>query len=170
MTCERYEASVQMFKTKLPFLIKKNHRGMARARNWCTLSWVAHDAHQTTWKQKSQCSWLCWFECMTIKSWNRRIIEWLRLEGTLKILQFQPLPPTSSGCPEPHPTWPWAPPGMGHPHSSGQLCQCLTALWVEIFPLKWNLSLLSFSWKSFPQSYHVMLVEKATYCSLLFPF
>ena len=22
--------------------------------------------------------------------------------------------PTSSGCPGPHPTWPWAPPGMGH--------------------------------------------------------
>jgi len=24
------------------------------------------------------------------------------------------LPPTSSGCPGPHPTWPGAPPGMGH--------------------------------------------------------
>jgi len=23
------------------------------------------------------------------------------------------LSPTSSGCPGPHPTWPWAPPGMG---------------------------------------------------------
>jgi len=24
-------------------------------------------------------------------------------------------PPTRSGCPEPHPTWPGTPPGMGHP-------------------------------------------------------
>jgi len=25
------------------------------------------------------------------------------------------VPPSSSGCPGPHPTWPWVPPGMGHP-------------------------------------------------------
>jgi len=40
------------------------------------------------------------------------ITERLNLEGTLKFIQFQPhlpwarLPPTRSGCPEPHPTQP----------------------------------------------------------------
>ena len=53
-----------------------------------------------------------------------RIIEWLRLEGTLKIIQSQLpalgwLPSTRSGRPGPQP-WPWAPPGMGHPQLSGQ--------------------------------------------------
>ena len=48
-----------------------------------------------------------------------RIMEWLGLEGNLKIIQFQPpchwlLAPTRSGCPGPHP-WPWVPPEMGHP-------------------------------------------------------
>jgi len=57
---------------------------------------------------------------ITASSWNHRIIGWLRLEGTLKPFQFQLpamcwLPPTRPGCPEPHPTQPWAPPGMGHP-------------------------------------------------------
>ena len=54
---------------------------------------------------------------------HRRNLEWCGLNGTLKIIQFQSpamgwLPPTSSGCPGPQP-WPWAPPGMGHPHFSG---------------------------------------------------
>ena len=30
-------------------------------------------------------------------------------------LQWAGLPTTRSGCPEPHPAWPWMPPGMGHP-------------------------------------------------------
>ena len=60
------------------------------------------------------------------------------------------LPPTSSGCPGPHPTWPWAPPGMGHHSFSGQLCQHLTALWGMNFSLTSNLNLSSFSLKPFP--------------------
>lgn len=61
----------------------------------------------------------------TIFSWKRSfvdpglhgIIEWLRLEGTLKTLSSSNpsavgwVPPTSSGCPGLHP-WPWTPPGM----------------------------------------------------------
>jgi len=43
---------------------------------------------------------------------------WRRLEETLKTTQFQPpchaVPPTWFCCPGPHPTWPWAPPEMGH--------------------------------------------------------
>lgn len=60
----------------------------------------------------------------TIFSWKRSfvdpglhgIIEWLRLEGTLKTLSSSNpsavgwVPPTSSGCPGPNP-WPWAPLG-----------------------------------------------------------
>ena len=41
--------------------------------------------------------------------------------------------PTSSGCPGPHPSWPWAPPGMGQHSFSGQPYQRLTALWVKNF-------------------------------------
>jgi len=67
------------------------------------------------------------------ESQNRRM-AWV--EGTSKTIYFQPLPwaglpPTSSGCPGPHPTWPWAPPGMGHHSFSGQLGQRLIALWVK---------------------------------------
>ena len=59
--------------------------------------------------------------------------EGFGLEGTSKPTFPQPLPwaglpHTSSGCPGPHPTWPWAPPGMGHHNFSGQLCQRLTTL------------------------------------------
>jgi len=59
---------------------------------------------------------------------DHRITEWRGLEGTLKIIQFHLpaigwLPPRSSACPGPHPAWPWAPPGMGHPQFSGQQCQ-----------------------------------------------
>lgn len=65
---------------------------------------------------------------------NHRIIEGVGLERTLQPTQLQPpavgwLPPTKSGCPGPHPPWPWAPPGMG---LSGQQCQCLTS--SEKFP------------------------------------
>ena len=57
------------------------------------------------------------------------------------------LPPTSSGCPGPHPAQPWAPPGMGHPQLYGQLCQGLTALWVKNFFLIHSLNLPSISLK-----------------------
>jgi len=56
---------------------------------------------------------------------NHRITEWPGLEG---IMNLQPPcragPPTSPftrpGCPGPHPTWPWAPPGTGIYNLSGQ--------------------------------------------------
>jgi len=41
--------------------------------------------------------------------------------------------PASSGCPGPHPAWPWVPAGMGHHSFSGQLCQYLTALSMKNF-------------------------------------
>lgn len=62
-------------------------------------------------------------------SWTSpRIIERLGLEGTLKTFSFQPLDVgrvanirsgTRPHCPGLHPTWPRAPPVMGHP------CWCL---------------------------------------------
>ena len=56
-----------------------------------------------SWKQPEKPS-------LGIVSFHRIIIEWLRLEGTSKPTELQPramgwLPPTSSGCPRPHP-WP----------------------------------------------------------------
>ena len=103
---------------------------------------------------------------MVSSSFVNRIIEWLRLEGTLKMIEPQPLlwaglPPTSSGCSGPHPTWPWAPPGMGHHSFSGQLCQSLTALWGKNFLLTSSLNLPFFSLKpSLPCSITIRLYEK----------
>jgi len=71
-------------------------------------------------------------------------MERLSLEETSNPTQpllWAGLSPTSSGCPGPHPTWPWVPPGMGHHSFSGQLCQHLTALWVKDFLLTSNLNL-----------------------------
>jgi len=31
-------------------------------------------------------------------------------------------PTTRPGCPEPHPAWPWIPPGMGHPQPPWATC------------------------------------------------
>jgi len=31
-------------------------------------------------------------------------------------------PTTRPGCPEPHPAWPWMPPGMGHPQPPWRTC------------------------------------------------
>jgi len=91
---------------------------------------------------------------IAIHSWDAHshwIVEWLRLEGTLKI-EFQPpwRPPPPDQGPELHPTRPWAPPRMGHPLLSGQQCQRLTSLWVKNFFLTSNLNLPSFSLKPFP--------------------
>jgi len=53
---------------------------------------------------------------------NHRVVERLGLEGTSKIIQFNPLlqaqlPTAKSytrwGCPVPHPARPWTSPGMG---------------------------------------------------------
>ena len=72
-------------------------------------------------------------------------------------LKVHPVPPCAVGraapqqlsCPGPHPTWSWAPPGMGPYSFSGQLCQRLTSLWVKNFPLTSNLNLSSFIIKLF---------------------
>ena len=32
------------------------------------------------------------------------------------------MPTTRPGCPEPHPAWPWRPPGMGHPQPPWATC------------------------------------------------
>jgi len=60
------------------------------------------------------------------------------------------LPPMGPGCPAPHPTWPWAAPGMGHPQLSWQQCQCLTSLWVKNLFLICNQNVSSVSLKPFP--------------------
>jgi len=61
----------------------------------------------------------------------------LRLEGTLKLTSPNPLPwaglpPSSSGCPEPQTTQPWAPPGMGHSPAAVHFCHtsCTSQLGV----------------------------------------
>jgi len=76
-------------------------------------------------------------------------------------LTWAELSPTSSGCPGPHPTWPWAPPEMGHHSFSGQLCQHLTTLWLKIFPQIFDLTFLCFSLKPF--SIVLSLVENKTF-------
>jgi len=86
------------------------------------------------------------------RSWNCRITERFGLERTSNpaspnSVPWAGLPPSSSGCPGPHPTWPRAPPGMGHHSFYGQLCQHLTALRVKKVFLTSNLNLPSFSLK-----------------------
>ena len=91
------------------------------------------------------------------------------VERTPKTIYFQPLlraglPPTSSGCPGPHPTWPWALPGMmGHHSFSGQLCQRLTAIWGKNFHLTSNLNLPSFSLKPSPSFHHYLSVYNVVF-------
>jgi len=76
------------------------------------------------------------------------ITEWFGLEWSLKPTQSQPLPwaglPHQVRLLRTQPTWPWAPPGMGHHSFSGQLCQHLTALWVKDFCATSNLDIPSF--------------------------
>jgi len=59
--------------------------------------------------------------------------------GTSKPTPPQPLPwaglpSTSSGCPGLHPTWPWAPPGMGHPQLLWAACASASS------PSQWKMS------------------------------
>jgi len=61
------------------------------------------------------------------KAISHRIIECPELKRTTMIIEFQPLlcagsPTTRPGCPEPHPAWPWMPPGMGHPQPPWATC------------------------------------------------
>ena len=76
----------------------------------------------------------------------------LWLEGTSKPAQPQPLlwaelPPTSSGCPGPHPTRPRVPAGMGQPQLSYKediLCGLLVrAPWFLLACEQWQMSPLS---------------------------
>ena len=61
-----------------------------------------------------------------------------------KPLMWAALPPTSSGCPGPHPIWPWRPPGMRHPQ----------LLWAAIL-LTSNLDVILFLISNHsPLSYH----------------
>jgi len=53
------------------------------------------------------------------------------------------LPTSRPGCPEPHPAWPWMPPGMGHPQSPRATCSSASPHWVKTFLLISNLNLLS---------------------------
>ena len=75
------------------------------------------------WKRRlSQFPWV-WTQG---KHW---IIDWLVLEGTLKLTQFHPvqwpgLPPTRAGCSGLHPPCPWTPPEMGYPQLLWAACAC----------------------------------------------
>ena len=67
---------------------------------------------------------------------HRRITIWFGLEGTLKPIQFQPLPQvgtplTRSGCPKPHPANFEHLQGWGIHNSSGQPIPVLAALIVK---------------------------------------
>lgn len=69
---------------------------------------------------------------LVTRSHLHSITGWLRLQGTFKIIQFQPLP--WAGCPQLrlHPTC-----GLRHlqgcgTHSSGKQCQCVTASGLTI--------------------------------------
>ena len=82
--------------------------------------------------------------CCPTSLYHHRIIEWMGLKRTTMIIQFQPLPPllcsgsptTRPGCPEPHPAWPWAPPGMGHPQPPWAACSSASppSVWKKIPP------------------------------------
>ena len=69
--------------------------------------------------------WGLFFCCSVLFEWRwtHRITEWLGWRGPQgsqsSNLLLHAGPPTSTfnsspGCPGPHPTWPWTPPGMGH--------------------------------------------------------
>ena len=60
------------------------------------------------------------------------------------------LPTTRPGCPEPHPAWPWMPPGIGHPQTPWATCSSVSppSVWKNF--LISNLSLPCLSLKPFP--------------------
>jgi len=115
---------------------------------------------------------LCLVSSVSPMGANHRITERLGLEGASKpTLPSMPavgraVHLTSSGCPEPCPAWPWAPPGMGHHSFSGQpdipvckgnvLLQLNTA--VEECPLK-----------SVPVSVWSLVFTSTSACSRLKP-
>ena len=53
----------------------------------------------------------------THKSWNHRMAQVEKDHNDHRVsapLLCAGSPTTRPGCPEPHPAWPWMPPGMGH--------------------------------------------------------
>lgn len=97
-----------------------------------------------------------------------RHTEWLRLEGILKVMQFQFL---AVGCLPPIRSGPRIPCNLSlsifrvrAPTTSlGNLFQCLTSLWVKNFFLTPNVNFPSFSLKPFPLA--LSLSDHVKYCS-----
>lgn len=97
---------------------------------------------------KGKCTKIIWhlLQASLQQKRHQRIIEWLVLKGTLKIMLFQlMLPFTTLGCLADHSTWPWTSSGMRH---SQFLCAICSSLWAnKLFPPS-NLKMISFSLKS----------------------
>ena len=105
-----------------------------------------------------------------LRQWNHRM-AWVGREPSDRQV-LTPLPqagPLTSrsgagaGCPEPHSTWPWTPPGMGHPKPLWTACSNTSPLSEELPPTS-NLNLPSLSLKPFP---HVLWLS--TWVKSLFP-
>ena len=69
---------------------------------------------------------------------------------------------TRPGCPEPHPAWPWMPPGMGHPQSPWATCFTVSVDFTDLshvflsqlFSRLASPSPLNFSWhRNYPGSW-----------------
>ena len=65
----------------------------------------------------------------------QRITKWLGLEVSIKPTQFLPTAPHQLSCPGPHPTWPWGPPGMGHPEKPIAWLHCSLNKKIHLNPL-----------------------------------
>jgi len=62
------------------------------------------------------------------RSYNHRM-AWVEKDHNDHLVSIPPLcagsPTSRPGCPEPHPAWPWMPPGMGHPQPPWATCSCV---------------------------------------------
>ena len=101
-----------------------------------SLCWIREPDERKTLRRND---WHWYWQPAGIKEefssvWNHRIIEWFGLEGTLKIIWFQPpwagTSSTRPGCSELHPAWSWTLPGRGYP-------QLLWATWDSVSPRSW---------------------------------
>jgi len=108
-------------------------------------------------------------------SWYHRMTEWFGLEGTLKIIQFQPpchgqghlLLEQVAQSPVQPGLEPWPPPREGAATASqGNLCQGLTTLRVKNFLLIANSNLPSYSLKTW---FVIMLCIAVCHLSHLSP-
>lgn len=81
---------------------------------------------------------------------DRRDLDWVGRDhqnpSSPTPLQWSRTSSIRSDCPEPHPSWPWVCPGMGHPLPLWSKSCCFTSLIVKNF-LKSNLNWASFSLK-----------------------